>query len=229
MEWIRNPREGGAANRSREGSGSTPPTVGSAPSGPRSPTPPWIVEPRAPTAPPRRGLTVVPPATPVDSWPGQLFYVNDRILVDLFSRMVANAEVCLVVQSLPEMEPLKSWLPERRVPPDINPALAAICLIRAAQRHVAIPALDTSVQIGQPASAGGVATSLEPDGDDLLLRVYDRNADARAGMRLLGGVRQGWQPADLRGREVLGVGIIRRARSRQLDAAGVAFINGSAG
>jgi hypothetical protein len=187
-------------------------------------TPPWIVHPRAPSGPPRRGLTVVPPQAPNDSWSGQLFYVDDLLVVVLLSRIIVNAELCLALQSSREMEPLKSWLPERRVPADINPALAAVCLIRAVERHVVLPVLDASTQIGQPASAGGKVTGLDRESDDLILRIHALDSGARTGMRLLGGVRQGWQPIDLRGRTVLGVGLTRRARYRQLDAAAIAFL-----
>jgi hypothetical protein len=170
----------------------------------------------------------VPPATPTDSWPGQLFYVDDSLMVALLSRIAACAELRQVLRLLPEMKPLQPWPPERWVPGDVNPALAAVCLIQAAQRHVALPALDASVRIGQPASTGGDVTDLRRDMDDLLIRVHDPDSSARTGMRLLGGVRQGWQLADLRGRRVLGIGITRRARYRQLDAAGIAFVAASA-
>lgn len=186
----------------------------------------WIQHQRKQQPPARQ---VFSPALATEAWAGQLFYVDEPLVVTLFSRIIANTDLYRILQPQPEMQPFNSWLPDRKVPADVNPALVAICLIQIAHRQIAkqaaaLPALNATLPIGQPGSAGGYITGLEREGDDLLLRVRNPDSDTRTWMRLIGGAHKGWQPADLQKRLVLGVGLTRRARYRHLDAAGIAFV-----
>lgn len=164
-------------------------------------------------------------------WEMRLIFVDDRVTFTLLSRLLAT-ESRVTLLDHPVMSDIKQDFQQSRVPSDLNSALIAARLLEIGVPLVSDLGEQEMPYLDQPVRLEGIIKKVESELDsldpgspgalsaDLYLHI---KGDQGAGSILLlkMALSYGWTAADLEGRRILAIGLLRRPRDRVVVAAAV--------